>query len=110
MKTPAKPSTTSPEFRLARVQEAIITCAGELWGYVGQLTAEAAAEVAAMTIRYWEEGENGDLARYVNLKSNGCQYFMYATHLLGNQILTLITIPTCLSATSGPNRTSWPAR
>lgn len=73
-----------------RVHEAIITCSGKLWAYVGQLTPEAAAELAATTIRYWEEGVKGDLARFVNLKSNGCQYFLYATQLLGNQVLTLI--------------------
>jgi REP element-mobilizing transposase RayT len=72
------------------VHEALITCAAELWAYIGQLTPEAAAELAATTIRYWEEGEKGDLARFVNLKSNGCQYFLYATRLLGNQVLTLI--------------------
>jgi CheY-like chemotaxis protein/REP element-mobilizing transposase RayT len=72
------------------VHEAIITCAGELWAYVGQLAPEAAAELAATTIRYWEEGENGDLARFVSLKSNGSQYFLYATRLLGTQVLSLI--------------------
>jgi CheY-like chemotaxis protein/REP element-mobilizing transposase RayT len=72
------------------IHEAIITCAGELWADVGQLTPEAASELAATTIRYWDEGENGDLARFINLKSNGCQYYLYATHLLGNQVLTLI--------------------
>ncbi len=72
------------------VHEAIITCAGELWAYVGRLTPEAAAELGATTIRYWEEGENGDLARFVSLKSNGSQYFLYAMHLLGSQVLTLI--------------------
>jgi len=59
-------------------------------GYHRPLTAEAAAELAAMTLHYWEERENGDLARFVTLKSNGCQYFLYATRLLGKQILTLI--------------------
>ena len=72
------------------IHEAIITCEGELWADIGQLTPEAASELAAITIRYWDEGENGDLARFVNLKSNGCQYYLYATRLLGNQVLTLI--------------------
>ena len=72
------------------VHAAFITCGGELWAYTGQLTTEAAAEVAAMTVHDWEEGENGDLARFITLKSNACQYFLYAIRLLGNQILTLI--------------------
>ena len=72
------------------VHEAIITCTGELWAYHGMLPEEAAEEIAAATIRYWEDGERGDLARFVTLKTNGCQYFMYATHLPGKLILSLI--------------------
>ena len=72
------------------IHEAIVTHAGELWANVGQLSIEAASELAATTIHYWDGGETGDLARFVNLKSNGCQYFLFATHLLGSQVLTLI--------------------
>jgi CheY-like chemotaxis protein/REP element-mobilizing transposase RayT len=72
------------------IHEAIITYTNEMWAYTGQLSVEAAQEISATTIHFWNSGENGDLARFIRLKTDGQQYFLYATHLSGSLVLTLI--------------------
>jgi REP element-mobilizing transposase RayT len=72
------------------IHEAIITYTNEMWAYTGHLSVEAAQEISATTIHFWNSGENGDLARFIRLKTDGQQYFLYATHLSGSLVLTLI--------------------
>jgi REP element-mobilizing transposase RayT len=84
------------EARLSHIElgpglhEGVITHAGELWATAGKLSPDTAKEIASTTFRFWENGENADLARFVYLKTNDSQYFLYASRLSAKLVLTLV--------------------
>ncbi len=71
-------------------QAALITRQDELWAYAGQLSREAAEELARSIRRYWDEQAQSDLLRFVRLQSTEAQHMLYATKLSTNMILALV--------------------
>ncbi len=71
-------------------QGALITNADQLWAYAGQLPRQAARELAATVIRYWDREEQNDLVRFVRLVSTEAEHMLYATRLAANMVLALV--------------------
>ncbi len=70
-------------------QAALITRGEEIWAYAGELPQPAAEELARTTAYYWENGNRGDLARFVRLEATGGEYMLYAIGLGGEFVLAL---------------------
>ncbi len=80
-------------------QAALVLRQNKLWAYAGQLSREAANELAEIVQSSWQpdtQGERGssderdiDLARFVHLKSTGNEHLLYATHLENDLLLVL---------------------
>lgn len=71
-------------------QAALITRAGQLWAYAGQLPQPAAHELAQAVNRYWDQQENNDLVRFVRLTSTEAEHMLYATLLAESMVLALV--------------------
>ena len=71
-------------------QAALITRQNELWAYAGQLSRDAAQELAQSIQRYWDGENESDLLRFVRLQSTEAQHMLYARKLSANMILALV--------------------
>jgi REP element-mobilizing transposase RayT/DNA-binding response OmpR family regulator len=71
-------------------QAALITRQNELWAYAGQLSRDAAQELAQSIQRYWDSENESDLLRFVRLQSTEAQHMLYARKLSANMILALV--------------------
>jgi REP element-mobilizing transposase RayT/DNA-binding response OmpR family regulator len=71
-------------------QAALITRAGQLWAYAGQLPQPAASELADTLSRYWDRQEENDLVRFVRLASTNAEHMLYATRLAEGMVLALV--------------------
>ena len=71
-------------------QAALITRESELWAYAGQLSQNAANELAATVSRHWDGQKGNDLLRFVRLESTKAEHMLYATSMAANVILALV--------------------
>jgi len=71
-------------------QAALITREKELWAYAGQLSQNAANELAATVSRHWDGQKGNDLLRFVRLESTKAEHMLYATSMSANVILALV--------------------
>lgn len=70
-------------------QAALITRAGKVWAYAGELP-QAAAEELAQAVSHDEDGADSDVARFVRLDATTADYMLYATALGGEYKLSLV--------------------
>lgn len=68
---------------------ALITRAGSVWAYAGELPSEAADELSTAVAEHAATGNGADLARFIHLKATGVDYMLYATSLGGDYTLAL---------------------
>ncbi len=71
-------------------QAALITRAGELWAYAGQLSREAAQELSQSVQRYWDKENESDILRFIRLQATESQHILYARKLSASMILALV--------------------
>jgi len=71
-------------------QAALITREKELWAYAGQLSQNAANELAGTVSRHWDGQKGNDLLRFVRLESTKAEHMLYATSMTTNVILALV--------------------
>ena len=71
-------------------QAALITREGELWAYAGQLSQNAANELASTVSRHWDGQKGNDLLRFVRLEATKAEHMLYATRLTEDIILALV--------------------
>jgi len=71
-------------------QAALITREKELWAYAGQLSQNAANELAATVSRHWDGQKGNDLLRFVRLESTKAEHMLYATSMTFDVILALV--------------------
>ena len=71
-------------------QAALITRDKELWAYAGQLSQNAANELASTVSRHWDGQKGNDLLRFVRLESTKAEHMLYATSMTTNVILALV--------------------
>ena len=71
-------------------QAALITREKELWAYAGQLSQNAANELASTVSRHWDGQKGNDLLRFVRLESTKAEHMLYATSMTTNVILALV--------------------
>jgi REP element-mobilizing transposase RayT/CheY-like chemotaxis protein len=71
-------------------QAALITREKELWAYAGQLSQNAANELAATVTRHWDGQKGNDLLRFVRLESTKAEHMLYATSMTADVILSLV--------------------
>jgi len=71
-------------------QAALITREKELWAYAGQLSQNAANELAATVSRHWDGQKGNDLLRFVRLESTKAEHMLYATSMTIDVILALV--------------------
>lgn len=71
-------------------QAALITRENELWAYAGQLSQNAANELAATVSRHWDGQKGNDLLRFVRLESTKAEHMLYATSMAPGVILALV--------------------
>jgi REP element-mobilizing transposase RayT len=71
-------------------QAALITREKELWAYAGQLSQNAANELAATVSRHWDGQKGNDLLRFVRLESTKAEHMLYATSMTFGVILALV--------------------
>lgn len=71
-------------------QAALITRDKELWAYAGQLSQNAANELAGTVSRHWDGQKGNDLLRFVRLESTKAEHMLYATSMTDNVILALV--------------------
>jgi REP element-mobilizing transposase RayT/DNA-binding NarL/FixJ family response regulator len=71
-------------------QAALITREKELWAYAGQLSQNAANELAATVSRHWDGQKGNDLLRFVRLESTKAEHMLYATSMSLGVILALV--------------------
>ena len=71
-------------------QAALITRQNELWAYAGQLSRDAAQELAESVQRYWDSESESDLLRFVRLQSTEAQHMLYVRKLSDNMTLALV--------------------
>jgi len=71
-------------------QAALITRNKELWAYAGQLSQNAANELASTVSRHWDGQKGNDLLRFVRLESTKAEHMLYATSMIDNVILALV--------------------
>jgi hypothetical protein len=90
-------------------QAALITREKELWAYAGQLSQNAANELAATVSRHWDGQKGNDLLRFVRLESTKAEHMLYATSMASNVILALVLTQKPPSAPSAARPTRWRA-
>lgn len=71
-------------------QAALITRENALWAYAGQLSQNAANELARTVSRHWDGQKGNDLLRFVRLESTKAEHMLYATCLIEDVILALV--------------------
>jgi REP element-mobilizing transposase RayT/DNA-binding response OmpR family regulator len=71
-------------------QAALITREKELWAYAGQLSQNAANELASTVSRHWDRQKGSDLLRFVRLESTKAEHMLYATSMTHDVILALV--------------------
>jgi REP element-mobilizing transposase RayT/CheY-like chemotaxis protein len=71
-------------------QAALITREKELWAYAGQLSQNAANELASTVSRHWDGQKGNDLLRFVRLESTKAEHMLYATSMIADVILALV--------------------
>jgi len=71
-------------------QAALITRGRNLWAYAGQLSQEAANEVAKAVARSWDGQEGSDLLRFIRLESTKAEHMLFATQLAEGVILAMV--------------------
>lgn len=71
-------------------QAALITREKELWAYAGQLSQNAANELASTVSRYWDGQKGSDLLRFVRLASTKAEHMLFATSMSTGVILALV--------------------
>ena len=74
----------------ARSLAALITRGRNLWAYAGQLSQEAANEVAKAVARSWDGQEGSDLLRFIRLESTKAEHMLFATQLAEGVILAMV--------------------
>ena len=71
-------------------QAALITQNKDLWAYAGQLSQNAANELAGTVSRHWDGQKGNDLLRFVRLESTKAEHMLYATSMTTDVILALV--------------------
>lgn len=71
-------------------QAALITREKKLWAYAGQLSQNAANELANTVSRYWDGQKGSDLLRFVRLASTKAEHMLFATSMTTGVILALV--------------------
>jgi REP element-mobilizing transposase RayT/CheY-like chemotaxis protein len=71
-------------------QAALITRQNELWAYAGQLSREAAQELARSVQKYWDTQSQTDLLRFIRLEATEAQHMLYARRLTASMVLALV--------------------
>jgi len=71
-------------------QAALITRVNKLWAYAGQLSQDAAQELAITISRHWDGQKGSDLLRFVRLESTKAEHMLYATRLAEDVVLALV--------------------
>ena len=71
-------------------QAALITRDQDLWAYAGQLSQDAANELAQVVSRHWDAQKGNDLLRFVRLEATKAEHMLYATQMATNVVFALI--------------------
>lgn len=71
-------------------QAALITRRNNLWAYAGQLSQDAAKELATTVTRHWDGQKGSDLLRFVRLEATRAEHMLYATRLANDVVLALV--------------------
>ena len=71
-------------------QAAVITRKDALWAYAGQLSQNAAKELAVTVTRHWDGQKGSDLLRFVRLEATKAEHMLYATRLADEVVLALV--------------------
>lgn len=71
-------------------QAALITRNNNLWAYAGQLSQNAAKELAVTVTRHWDGQKGSDLLRFVRLEATKAEHMLYATRLADDVVLALV--------------------
>lgn len=71
-------------------QAALITRKNNLWAYAGQLSHDAAKELAVTVTRHWDGQKGSDLLRFVRLEATKAEHMLYATRLADDVVLALV--------------------
>jgi len=71
-------------------QAALITRKDNLWAYAGQLSQNAAKELAVTVTRHWDGQKGSDLLRFVRLEATKAEHMLYATRLADEVVLALV--------------------
>jgi len=71
-------------------QAALITRNNTLWAYAGQLSQNAAKELAVTVTRHWDGQKGSDLLRFVRLEATKAEHMLYATRLAEDVVLALV--------------------
>ncbi len=71
-------------------QAALITRNNSLWAYAGQLSQNAAKELAVTVTRHWDGQKGSDLLRFVRLEATKAEHMLYATRLADEVVLALV--------------------
>jgi REP element-mobilizing transposase RayT/DNA-binding response OmpR family regulator len=71
-------------------QAALITRRNNLWAYAGQLSQDAANELAITVTRHWDGQKGSDLLRFVRLEATKAEHMLYATRLAEDVVLALV--------------------
>lgn len=71
-------------------QAALITRKDSLWAYAGQLSQNAAKELAVTVTRHWDGQKGSDLLRFVRLEATKAEHMLYATRLADEVVLALV--------------------
>lgn len=70
-------------------QAALITRQNSLWAYAGSLSHQAADEIVAAIVRYWDTQKESDLLRFIRLEATRAEHMLYATRLSPGVIMAL---------------------
>jgi len=71
-------------------QAALITRGDNLWAYAGQLSQNAAKELAVTVTRHWDGQKGSDLLRFVRLEATKAEHMLYATRIADDVVLALV--------------------
>jgi REP element-mobilizing transposase RayT/ActR/RegA family two-component response regulator len=71
-------------------QAALITRDNEVWAYAGELSQQAAQEIAGVMSRNWNSESDGDLLRFARLEATRGEHILYATRLAPGMLLGLV--------------------
>jgi REP element-mobilizing transposase RayT/CheY-like chemotaxis protein len=71
-------------------QAALITRGNTLWAYAGQLSQNAAKELAMTVTRHWDGQKGSDLLRFVRLEATKAEHMLYATRIADDVVLALV--------------------